>query len=107
MTSFGHYTLVQIGAGAERVDLETASRLTGMHREMIQEFARARLVPGISKAEDDTVYLDDRAVRRLRQIEDLRVRQHVNLRTIRLIVHLMNRLEEAEVEIRTLRELAR
>ena len=49
---------------------------------------------------------DESGLCRLRQIADLHQRQGLNLRTVKLIVRLLDRLERAEGELRALRDLA-
>lgn len=81
--------------------LSTASELTGLHPEFIEEILRASFVHAADPA--GTVF-DERGLCRLRQIADLHHRQGLNLRTVKLIVDLLDRLEDAEVELRALRE---
>ena len=50
---------------------------------------------------------DERAIYRLRQIDFLRQHHHTSLRVIRDILRLLDRLEEAELEVRRLREQLR
>lgn len=90
------------------ISLTRASELTGLHPEMILEFVRAGLVPLAaphprSGTQDG---LDESALGRLHQIADLRDDQ-VNLRTVRYIMRLLDRLETAEHELRILRERLR
>lgn len=89
------------------VDLETAGRLTGVHPDMILQFARAGLVGAAFWEDEDAPYFDDDDIYRLRQIEHLRNRQGLHLRTVRMIIHLLERAEAAERELRMLRELFR
>ena len=103
------YTIVptQSGSTGEFVDLEMASQLSGVHPEMILEFTRAKLVVVSRQDRSGNPYFDDEAVYRLRQIERLRTREKVQMRTIRLILELMDRAEVAERELRWLRERLR
>jgi len=82
--------------------LSEASEMSGMHPEMIDEFLRAHLLRAVAY-EKDVPLFDVSCIYRMRQIENLRIQQHANLRTIRLIVELMDRLETAEDELRRLR----
>jgi len=91
-----------------RVPLDSASRETGLHQDLIVELTRAHLVDCDAKGPGETeLFFDQHALLRLRQIAELRERQHVNLRTIKLIVQLMDRLEHAENELRFFREQSR
>ncbi|MEM8955832.1 MAG: chaperone modulator CbpM [Verrucomicrobiota bacterium] len=106
------YTIVQYTEGtsgeARLFDLKTAAELTGVHPEMILEFTRAQLVPSAQSGENpDSFRFDERAIYRLRQIESLRQRHHTNLRVIRYITQLLDRLDETEQELHLLREQLR
>ena len=95
-----------ITTGEERiVSLEEASEQTGMHPEMILEFVRAEFVRVEESSEEDLRF-DESALRRLRQIEELR-HEHGHFRTVRFILHLLDRLEETDRELRALRERLR
>ena len=111
MTRSARYTIVRHVEGltgeARRFNLETAAKLTGVHRDIILEFARAELLPSVEVAGDEArLRFDERAIYRLRQIDVLR-RHHTSLRVIRDILRLLDRIEEAELEIHRLRELLR
>lgn len=82
-------------------DLAAVSELSGLHREFILEIVRADLV---RPAEADGPVFDESGLCRLRQIADLRERQGLNLKTVKLIVTLLNQLERSERELRTLRD---
>jgi DNA-binding transcriptional MerR regulator len=86
------------------INLQSASDLSGMHQEMILEFIRAELVTAAGKDQSGNPYFDDEGVYRLRQIEYLRHDQQAHLRTIRLVLQLMERAEAAEREVRRLRD---
>ncbi|MEX2580011.1 MAG: chaperone modulator CbpM [Verrucomicrobiales bacterium] len=106
------YQIVSSEIGeTETFDLTTLSELTGLHEELIVEFARAHLVQTANRWEDTAAeerpVFDERGLMRLRQIAELRDNQHVSLRTLRLVVHLLDRLEAAETELRTLKEQLR
>ncbi|MEM7143781.1 MAG: chaperone modulator CbpM [Verrucomicrobiota bacterium] len=106
------YTLIQYTEGtsgeARLFNLETAAELTGVHPDMILEFTRAHLVPSAQSGDTpDTFLFDERAIYRLRQIESLRQRHHTNLRVIRYITQLLDRLDETEQELQLLREQLR
>ncbi len=103
------YTIIPSYGDISRgfVDLDAASELSGMHPEMILEVARARMVVISRKDREGNPYFDDEAIYRLRQIEHLRLEQRAHLRTIRLIMQLMDRAEAAEREVRWLRDRVR
>lgn len=82
-------------------NLSAVSEMTGLHQEFILEIVRARLVRAAEPAEPT---FDEHGLCRLRQIADLHQRQGLNLRTVKLIVRLMDHLERAEQELRALRD---
>ena len=106
------YTLVRYTEGtsgeAHFFDLTTTAELTGVHPDLILELTRANLVPSALAGDDDDSWrFDERAIFRLRQIESLRQRHHTNLRVIRYITQLLDRLDETEQELHLLREQLR
>ncbi|QJE95082.1 chaperone modulator CbpM [Luteolibacter luteus] len=92
--------------GADEIfDLDAAAELSGMHPEMILEFCRAHVVA--LRHQEDSPQFDNRGIHRLRLIETLRHDRGMSLRSIRFVVELMERLDTAETELRTLRERVR
>lgn len=87
------------------VDLDTASELSGLHPDLILEFARAEWI--VCQNPENDPRFDDQAIYRLRQIEFLRQSHGITMRTVRMIVDLQHRAERAEQELRRLRELLR
>jgi len=86
---------------ATTFDLAALSELTGLQQDMIRELAQARLVDPV---DPDGLSFDERGLLRLRQIAALSRDRAVNLRTLRLFVDLLDRLEAAQSEMRRLRE---
>jgi hypothetical protein len=82
------------------VDLTTASRRTGLHPELIVELINVHLVSAFSGPR-----FDQRGLKRLHQIANLREQEHLPFRMVRSIVRLIDRLENAETELRKLRDL--
>ena len=112
-TSFHcRYQIVSSEVGTtETFDLETVSQLTGIHEELILEYTQAHLVEAVDSRspedKDATPLFNERGLLRLRQIAELRDNQHVSLRTLRLIIHMLERLESTETELRALKEKLR
>lgn len=90
----------------EIYDLETAAELSGIHPGVILELVRSRVLARIQEieSESDSPRFDARAIYRLRQIEVLREDRTLSMHTVRFVIGLIERLENAERELRTLRE---
>ncbi len=98
-----HYEISVIASRRSRpVDLETASQRVGLHPDLIRELVGVHLV----EATRDLSF-DEAAMNRLRQIASLRAGEKMSFRTIRMVLRLVDRLEEAENELRYLREMSR
>ena len=89
---------------ADLFDLRSTGKLSGMHPEMVLEFVRAELVSVAREDMSGNPFFDEGAIYRLRQIEYLRTKQQAHLRTIRLIMRLLDRVDAAEMELRHLRD---
>ena len=111
MTTEQYYSLV-IGndpprGGVDLFNLEAAAELSGLHPEMILEFLRAHFVKVAHRTTHGDLFFDYNGIRRLRQIQYLRKRHHVNLHTIQLFVRLLDQLAASEQELRELRNRMR
>ena len=105
--SASRYTIMSFEEHPEsEFSLEQTAELTGLHPEMILEFLRAELVRVAAQASEGSPSFDQSAIVRLRHIAVLQ-HEHVNLRTIRYIVRLIDRLETTDRELRALRERIR
>lgn len=83
------------------IDLRAASRLTGLHHELILEFTRASWITvSAATLNADEPIFDEHGLRRLRQIAELHSQQRMSFRMVRRIVGLLDRLDEAERELR-------
>ena len=91
----------------EAYDLETAAELTGMHPGIILELVRSRVVTQYREDMSGSPRFDARAIYRLRQIEVLRGERTLSMHSVRFVIHLIERLESAERELRALREKSR
>lgn len=108
MNSHGDPSSSLPGPGDEEFyDLETAAELSGMHPEIILELVRSRIVALIREDSRDSPRFDARAIYRLRQIEVLREERTLDMHSVRLVIGLIERLENAERELRELREKSR
>ena len=106
--NMSRFTIVTTEENPEGVfDLERASDLSGLHPEMILEFIRAGLVHVRKPEPAGDPQFDEVGITRLRQIERMRRKERMSLRTLCLILHLLDRIEELDGELRLLRERIR
>lgn len=73
----------------------------------ILELVRSRVVTLLQDDLPDSLRFDARAIYRLRQIEVLREERTLNMGSVHLVIGLIERLENAERELRELREKSR
>lgn len=85
-------------------DLATAAELSGMHPGIILELGQARVITVIRGEDPANPLFDTRAIYRLRQIEVMREERALSMRSVRFVVELIERLEAAERELRSLRD---
>lgn len=103
MTEITRTEIVVISANApDLVDLKTASQQTGLHPDLIAELVEVHLVLATA-----SLQFDRRGLNRLHQIANLRDQDNLSFRMVRSIVRLIDRLETAEEELRSLREQSR
>lgn len=84
--------------------LEAAAELSGIHPGILLELGRARVVAVVAGEDPEAPRFDTRALYRLRQIEILRQERSLSMHSVRFVIDLIERLEAAERELRTLRE---
>ena len=104
MAPASHRIVLLANSPARGLTLDRASEMSGMHPEMILEFVRADLVHVTSRDRCGAPVFREHHVIRLRQIEHLRSVERVNLRTIRYLLKLQDRLDAAERELDILRK---
>ena len=92
------------GEEEELYDLPTAAELSGIHPGIILELVRSRMVSLVRDDSPDSPRFDARAIYRLRQIEVLREERTLSMHSVRFVIDLIERLENAERELRALRE---
>lgn len=81
-----------------------ASMLTGFHPGQIEEFEKGGLVRRAGSDPSGRPLFDEAGLCRLRLLSGLRQREKMSLRMTRLFCQLLDRLEQAEAEVRSLRE---
>jgi hypothetical protein len=87
-------------------DARQASEFTEIHPDLIVEFERAHLVDRCDTDKNGNPLFNDSGISRLRIISDLRRREKLSLRMMRLFCHMMDRLDRAETEVKHLRRQA-
>ncbi|MDF1811234.1 MAG: hypothetical protein P1V20_03440 [Verrucomicrobiales bacterium] len=80
-----------------------ASEFTEIHPDLIVEFERAHLVNRCDTDKNGMPLFNDSGICRLRIISDLREREKLSLRMMRVFCHMMDQLDRAETEVRHLR----
>ena len=94
-------SLVVYEAGAEAIyTLDEISDLTGVSRRTILLCSRAGLVSPVDEPETAGWRFDQEAVRTLRRIEHLRASCGANLSGIKLILGLMDEVEQLRAHLR-------
>jgi DNA-binding transcriptional MerR regulator len=78
--------------------IEITERLTQVPRRTIVVYARHGLISVVERS--GGMFFDEEAVRMLRRIQQLRTSYGVNLPGIKLIVRLLDELEQREAELR-------
>lgn len=91
----------------ELFDIEDAAALTGIHPDLIREYLRGRLVSCRDLDPNGWPLFDESGICRLRLLHELREREKLSLRMMRIFCSLADRLERSEEEIRRLRNQRR
>jgi DNA-binding transcriptional MerR regulator len=79
--------------------IEITERLTQIPRRTIAVYVKHRLVSPLVE-QGGGMFFDEEAIRLLRQIEQLRTSYGVNLPGIKMIMQLLEELEQRQVELR-------
>jgi len=83
--------------------IETAAQLAHVSRRLIAVYCRHGLVAPVRDPESGGWYFNDEAIRRLRQLEQLRSACDLNVTALRMIAGLLEEVENLQREIRFLR----
>ena len=79
--------------------IEFTERLTQIPRRTIAVYVKHRLVSPLVE-QGGGMYFDEEAIRMLRRIEQLRISYGVNLPGIKMILRLLDELEQRQIELR-------
>lgn len=79
--------------------IEITERLTQIPRRTIAIYVKHHLISPVVE-QGEGMFFDEEAIRMLRRIEQLRASYGVNLPGIKLIVHLLEELEQRQAELR-------
>ncbi len=77
--------------------LERTAEITSVPRRTILLYSRHRLIRSVREG---SPHFDDDALQRLRRIEDLRRQYRVNLAGLKLILGLLEEVEQLRTEVR-------
>lgn len=80
--------------------LEMASRLTGVHSDLLRHYCRIGLLGAARTRQDAALVFDDHALYEVRRIEHIRRHEGVNLRALTLVCNLLRELEQLRTELR-------
>ena len=83
--------------------IETVAHVTSLPRHEIGVYCKEGLVSPVVDPECGGYYFNDEAIRTLRHIEHLRSDYGVSLRGVKMILDLMNEVEQLRDEVRFLR----
>ncbi len=99
-------TVLRVSGGtvSGMADIEETAEDTGLHPDLIRDFCHAGYIQPHVVEETGTFYFDERSLYLLRRIRELRDAKGVNMKGIRIILGLIRQLDEAEVELRYLRD---
>jgi DNA-binding transcriptional MerR regulator len=79
--------------------IDITERLTQIPRRTIAIYVKHRLVSPLLE-QDGGMFFNEEAIRMLRRIEQLRTSYGVNLPGIKMIVQLLDELEQRQIELR-------
>jgi len=80
-------------------NIEFTERLTQIPRRTIAVYVKHRLVSPLVE-QGGGMFFDEEAIRMLRRIEQLRISYGVNLPGIKMILRLLDELEQRQIELR-------
>lgn len=83
--------------------LETIAHLAGVERRTVLVYCRHGMIHAIHRDPDDAGCFTDEAVHTIRRIEQLRATHDINLTGVRIILELIQRVDQLEDELRFLR----
>ena len=106
VTTPSHYLVVVRAADTARVfhSLESASRFTGVHADMLRHYCRVGLLGEALAGADTEPVFDEDALYEIRRIEYFRRQHGVNLRALPLVCDLSREIERLQAELRFLRD---
>jgi hypothetical protein len=74
--------------------IEAAANITQVPRRLIAVYCKLHMVSPNADSEQGALYFDDKAIRALRQIDQLRSIRGINLDGIRMILHLEREVDQ-------------
>ena len=93
--------LVSVSAtSSETYSLEDASRLSGLHPELIRYYCQQGLLGNELAGSQTELIFDDNALYELRRYEHYRQHHGLNRRTLRLLCHLWREVDRLQIQLR-------
>lgn len=83
--------------------IEATARLTDLPRRAILVYYKHGLISPVDASHETGYYFDDRAIRTLRRIGRLEATHGISVSGIRMILDLMDEIEQLRSDIRVLR----
>ena len=83
--------------------IEATARLTDLPRHAILVYYKHGLISPVAASHDTGYYFDDRAIRTLRRIGPLKAMHGISVSSIKMILDLMEEVEQLRSDIRVLR----
>jgi len=98
----GHTTIIRtirMYTEAPLLDVDELSEATGFHRELIQELEHAGMIPAVARDRRGAPVFEREPIQRCRLIAKLHQRESMSFHLIRQWLAVLNRLEQAELEL--------
>jgi DNA-binding transcriptional MerR regulator len=83
--------------------IEATARLTDLPRHAILVYYKHGIISPVAAPHETGYYFDDRAIRTLRRIGPLKAMRGINVSSIKMILDLMEEIEQLRSAIRVLR----
>ena len=83
--------------------IEAAANITQVPRRLIAVYCKLHMVSSVADSEQGALYFNDKGIRALRQIDQLRSVRGINLDGIRMLLDLEREVDQLRGELHSLR----